>query len=607
MIKKTAFTRILFFLFFDLILIPISVLFAFLVRFEGSIPYEYFEKGIIQNMIILSVAFSLPIFYFFKLYSFSWSFVSSKELTSLLKAITISFFFISFSIFTLKTFEGFPRSTIIISYLFVFIFCGGIRFSKRIYLETFKKKETEKKKTLIIGAGEAGEQIARNILSGKSFYNPIGFVDDSLVKQGVLIHGLKVFGRIDDMPKIIREKKVEEIIIALPSADSFTIKKAVDIGRNSGIKKIKIIPPIEEIMKEGASLKSLREINLEDLLKRDLVYFHSEKVEKFLKNKKILITGGAGSIGSELVRQTAKFSPSLLLVIDQDETGVFNISKELESFEGFEKECIVGDIRDKEKMERVFEFFKPEIVFHAAAYKHVGLMEKEPDEAVKNNIFGTKILAEVAVKNKVENFVFISTDKAVNPSSVMGMTKRVGEIVCGSLNNDYTKFISVRFGNVLGSRGSIVPLFKEQIKKGGPVEVTHPEMKRYFMMIPEAVSLVLQASEMGEGREVFVLDMGEPVKIIDLAKEMIRLSGFEPDREIAIVFTSPSKGEKLFEEILTAEEGTISTKNKKIFKAIQKNNIENKKILLLLDCLKEEKEKGKIKEKLRLFIEKEQI
>ena len=416
MIKRTPFTRTLFFLSFDFVLISLSIILAFLIRFEGTIPYEYFETGIIGNMIVLSLAFCLPIFYFFKLYSFSWSFVSSTELVSLFKATTLSFFLISFSIFTLKTFQGFPRSTLVMSYILVFVFCGAIRFAKRFYIEFFNKSEGQK--TLIIGAGEAGEQILRSILSRKSDYNPIGFVDDNPIKQGVLIHGFKVFGKIEDIPKITKKYEIKEIIVALPSADSFTIKRAVELGRKSGIRKIKIIPPMEEIMRGEISLRTLREINVEDLLKRDSIVLEKESAEELIKNKRVLITGGEGSIGSELARQIARLNPSLLLIFDQDETGIFNISKELNDFS--EKECIVGDIKDKEKIENIFKKFKPEIVFHAAAYKHVSLMEKYPEEAVKNNIFGTKNIAEAAVKNEIEKFIFISSDKAVNPSSIMG-------------------------------------------------------------------------------------------------------------------------------------------------------------------------------------------
>ncbi|MFA7385840.1 MAG: nucleoside-diphosphate sugar epimerase/dehydratase [Candidatus Paceibacterota bacterium] len=595
MIKKTPFTRTLFFLFFDFILISFSVFFAFFLRFEGNVPYEYIEGGMIGEVVILSLLFCLPLFYLFKLYSFSWTFVSSMELKALLKATFLGFFFTGFSIFILQTFEGFPRSTLVISYLLIFIFCGAVRFSKRFYLETFKKNRGVKRKTLIVGAGEAGEQLLRGIIQSKeSFYNPVGFVDDSVAKQGILIHGLKVFGKMEDIPKIVKKEAIEEMIVALSFDKTFAIKRAVELGRMSGIKKIKIVPPIEEIMKGEISVGNLKEVDMEDLLKRDIISLDLENIEKFIKNRRVFITGGAGSIGFELVCQIARLNPSLLLVLDQDETGIFNVSKELEKFSGFEKKCIVGDVKDKEKIESIFEEFKPEIVFHAAAYKHVGLMEEYPEEAIKNNIFGTKIIAEAAAKNNVEKFIMISTDKAVNPTSVMGMTKRFGEIICRMLNGN-TKFISVRFGNVLGSRGSVIPLFKEQIKRGGPVEVTHPDMKRYFMATEEAVALVIQAAQMGEGGEVFVLDMGEPVKIYDLAKEMIRLSGFEPDKDIAIVFTKASPGEKLFEEILTEKEGTVATKNRKIFKANQEDAVDKEKLSLFLDKMKEGAEKEKIK------------
>jgi len=557
----------IFFIIFDIILIGLAVWLAFLLRFDGKIPIQYLEDGVLEKIIFLSLIFCLPIFYYFRLYSFSWSYVSANELISLTKAVTLSFIFLIVSFFILKSFQGFPRSCLFISYFLIFIFCGGIRFSKRIYLELFKNRKREKQieRTLIVGAGDAGEEILRSISSVDASYLPLGFVDDDSAKHGKIIHGLKVLGRISDIPKIVKEKQIEQMIIALPSVGSQTIKNAVVMGRKAGLKKIKIVPPITEIINGEVSIRSLREIQVEDLLGREEVFLDTKLIEDFICNKVILITGAAGSIGSELSKQIAKFKPSLLLLLDQDETGIFNISKELGDLR---IKSLIVDIRDKSKINHVFEQFKPNIVFHAAAYKHVPLMEKQVDEAVKNNIFGTKIVAESALKQGVEKFVFISTDKAVNPTSVMGTTKRVGEMICQSLNQkNSTKFISVRFGNVLNSRGSVIPVFIEQIKKGGPVEVTHSEMKRYMMVNSEAVLLVMQSAAMGQGGEVFVLDMGEPIKILDLAKELIRLSGFEPDKDIPIVFTEPRPGEKFFEEILTAEEGTITTQNKNIFMA----------------------------------------
>ncbi len=570
--KKTARTRFLFFVISDMVLIISAVLLSFLIRFDWNVPANY--SPFILKTAALAIIFIIPIFYFSKLYSFSWSYVSTNELISLFKAITLSFFFLGITIYISKDFPfftNFPRSTLFISYFLVFIFCGAIRFAKRIWLQIFGLGLIkEKEKTLIAGAGDAGEQILRSILmSKKSPYLPVGFVDDNPIKQKTIIHGIKVLGKTNDIPKIVKNYQVKQLIIAFPSAGVSIIRKTVELGRKAGLKKIKIIPPITEIINSGISLKNLKEIEVEDLLGREPVDLELKEIEKFIKDKIILVTGAAGSIGSELSKQIARFKPSLLLLLDQDETGIFNISEELEdNFPSLKIQALVANIRDEQKIKAIFKEFKPNVVFHAAAYKHVPLMEKHPDEAVKNNIFGTKILAEINLDYGVEKFINISTDKAVNPTSVMGATKRVAEMICQALNqNAKTKFISVRFGNVLDSRGSVIPIFREQIKKGGPVEVTHSEMKRYFMLISEACLLVMQAGAIGRGGEVFILDMGEPIKILDLAKEMIKLSGFEPDKDIPIVFTGIRPGEKLFEDILIAEEGAVATKNEKIFTA----------------------------------------
>jgi len=601
-LKRTTRTRLLFFLVADVFFIICSIFLAFLLRFDGEIPSQYFE-GILPGMIVLTLISCLPIFYFLKLYSFSWSYVSTNELISLAKAVTLSFLFLGASLFILRDqliFQGFPRSTLIIGYFLVFIFCGGIRLAKRIYLELFKgrKIEKEKEKTLIVGAGDAGEQILRSILSSKkNSYSPVGFIDDNSAKQGLIIHGLKVLGKIKDIPKLVKEQGIEELIIALSSAGSKPIIEAVELGRKAGLQKIKVVPSAAEIMNGQVSIRTLRELQAEDLLGREPVLLDTKAIAEFVQNKKILITGAAGSIGSELSRQIAKFKPSLLLLLDQEETGIFNISEELKSkFPHLKIRHLIADIREKEKINQVFTGFKPNIIFHAAAYKHVSLMEEHSDEAVKDNIFGTEIVAQASLQSGVEKFIFISTDKAVNPVSIMGATKRVGEMVCQVSNQkNSTKFISVRFGNVLDSRGSVIPIFKEQIKKGGPVQVTHSDMKRYFMTISEACLLVMQAAEMGQGGEVLVLDMGEPINIFNLAKEMIKLSGLEPDKDIPVVFTEPRSGEKFFEEILTAEEGTIATQNQKIFVA-KLSQINEKKLKGALERLKEEVRKNNQRE-----------
>ena len=571
-LRKTVKTRIFSFLLADIFFIVLSVFLAFLLRFEGVIPPEYFDNGGFWAMVIIALISVIPTFYYFNLYLFSWAYVSATELISLIGAIVISFSFAGAIFLILRDqpfFQGFPRSVIIISYFLIFVFSGGIRFVKRIYLRIFKGEMKKGSRTLIVGAEDVGEQILRSILSAKtSSYLPVGFVDNSLAKRGVSIHGLKVLGGIDDIPQIIDRYDIERMIIALPSG-SKVIEKSVELGRKAGLKNIQIVPSMNEIISGDVSFTSLREVGVGDLLGRDQVELNMAVIENFIKNKKVLITGAAGSIGSELSRQVANLEPSLLLVSDQDETGIFNISNELaKRFPNVEIKDLIVDVRDNKKIEEIFGEFRPSIVFHAAAYKHVPLMEKHPDEAVKNNIFGTKVVAEAAMKNGTEKFIFVSTDKAVNPTSVMGATKRVGEMICQKLNSKgQTKFISVRFGNVLDSRGSVIPIFREKISKRQPLEVTHPEMKRYFMVIPEACLLVMQAAEMGKGGEVFVLDMGEPVKIVDLAREMIRLSGLEPDKDIPIVFSGLRPGEKLFEEILTAEEGTVATQNQSIFAA----------------------------------------
>ncbi|MBA7697360.1 hypothetical protein ES703_106025 [subsurface metagenome] len=406
------------------------------------------------------------------------------------------------------------------------------------------KIKAEKIKILIVGAGSAGEQIIREMIRNKnSNYSPIGFVDDDPVKQGSKIHGIKVLGKREDIQKISKNYKIDEILIALPSAHSKEIKKITKNIRESNIiKKIKILPSVTDLIDGKINLSDIHEIELEDLLSRSPV-----KIE--------------------------------FNVIDIDETDIFHIVNNLEFYR---KKIIpiIGDIKDETKMASVFKKFAPQIVIHSAAYKHVPVLELHPEEAVKTNILGTKILSELSLKYCVEKFIFISTDKAINPTSVMGATKRVGEELLKNFNHkNKTKFISVRFGNVLGSRGSVIPLFNEQIKKGGPVTVTHPEMKRYFMSNSEAVLLVLEASAIGQGGEVFILDMGEPVKILDLAKDMIRQSGYEPDVDIPIVFTHIRPGEKLYEEILSAEEGVEHTEYEKIFKA-RISNEENSEVLM---------------------------
>lgn len=589
--KKVALRPAVFML-ADAFLIVLSVLASFLVRFEGRLPERYLLN--IGGIVVLALFITLPIFYFSKLYHFSWNYVSSRELFSLMRGTVLSFLILTALFFIMRDhpiFSGFPRSTLFIAYFFIFIFCGALRLAKRIYFEVMPGRGAGKKeRTLIAGAGNAGEQILRNILSSSSSpYLPVGFIDDNSGKQKILIHGITVLGKIEDIPRLVKEKKVETLIVALPSAGSPVIRRAVEWGRKAGLRKIKIIPAMEEIVSGRVKIgtETLQEMEMEDLLGREPVILDQKLIDDFIKDKMVLVTGAAGSIGSELCRQIAKFNPSKLVMLDQDETGIFNIAQEMDDkFPGLDKTPIVADVRNKEKIKIIFKNFQPKIIFHAAAYKHVPLMEKYPDEAVENNVLGTLNLVGSAITNEVEKFIFISTDKAVNPSSVMGATKRLGEMICQFFNDkNRTKFISVRFGNVLGSRGSIIPIFLEKIKNRQAIEITHPDMERYFMTIPEACLLVMEAGAMGQGGEVFVLDMGDPIRIKDLAEAVIRLSGLEPDKDVPIVYTQPRPGEKFFEELLTAEEGTIATQNKKIYMAnLSKSNLPD--LILELDKLK---------------------
>lgn len=595
--RKVTFKRInlirpIFYLTFDILFIAISMYGAFYLRFEGIIP-DNFARGM-GIFILISLAIKIPVLYHGGLYKISWSYVGLNELLYLAKSLFLSSVFLGTILFIFRTyplFASFPRSILILDFLLTFTFIGNFRISKRIFQQTTGRRYPNGEKVLIIGAGNTGEQIVRYMLSSKVYF-PIGFLDDSPKKIGSTIHGVRVIGKRDELKKIAKEYDVESILIAMPSAPPKVIRETFDLGKTAGIKKIKIVPSLKEIISGKVTLADVKEVELEDLLGRDQVKIDIDAIRSYLDGKNVLVTGASGSIGSELCKQILKFNPNLLLALDQDETGLFWLKRKLNDNKIVP---IVGNIRDSGKIDAIFSKFKPHVVFHAAAYKHVPVMEEHPDEAVINNVFGTLAIGKVAIRHGTEKFILVSTDKAVNPTSVMGASKRLAEKVIVDLNNqNSTKFAAVRFGNVLGSRGSVIPIFKEQILKGGPVEVTHPDINRYFMVTSEAVLLILQAGAMGKGGEVFVLDMGEPIKIVDLAREMIRLSGFEPDKDISIIFTGLRKGEKLYEELLDAEEGTDSTLHKKINKA--RLNPENRNLSEELAALKQLSEEGKSEE-----------
>jgi FlaA1/EpsC-like NDP-sugar epimerase len=493
--------------------------------------------------------------------------------TKIAKAITLGSALIS--LITISPWQtaigGVTLSVVVIDYLLTLAFVGGLRLSKRLFYQlVLRRPNGHGVRTLIVGAGDAGERIVRAMLEERKPQRlPVGFVDDDPALHGLTIHGVQVLGNRQDIPHLAQKLAVQELLVAIPSAPSSVFQQIAELARKAEIQHVRVLPSIHQLINGEVSPSQIRDLQPEDLLSRDPVRINTHEIESFMRGKTVLVTGAAGSIGSELCRRIVAFQPRTLVALDHDETGLFYLGRELSAFPGkMAFQGVVGSVQDAEWVERVFARFRPAVVLHAAAYKHVGMMEEHPDEAVRNNVFGTRAVGEAACRCHVDKFVLISTDKAVNPTSVMGATKRLAELVVIELDRyNGTKCMAVRFGNVLGSRGSVVPIFQQQIQRGGPVTVTHPEMRRYFMTTSEATLLVLQAGAMGKGGEVFVLDMGTPIRIMDLAREMIRLAGLEPDRDIPIVVTSPGPGEKLFEDIMTAEEGTRATKHEKVFVA----------------------------------------
>jgi FlaA1/EpsC-like NDP-sugar epimerase len=565
--------RGLVFVFADAAVVSVSLWLAFLIRFDGSIPERYMVM--LSTMILIALAVKLPTLALFRAYRLCSIHIGLEEVFSISLACGASSLALAALLFLLHNsamFSGLPRSILAIDFVFTMLGVVGIRLSRRMLrlLMPQKFRANDGLNALIVGAGEVGGQIVRGLKQEKNArFRPIGLVDDDKAKHGMLIHGIKVFGSISSLPRLIHTLPVEAVIIAIPSAPAHVIRDTVKLARDAGIKELKIVPFLSELYSGEARPSEIREVQSEDVLARDPVNIDTNTIQKMIEGKTVLVTGAAGSIGSELCRQVMRFGASELFALDIDETGLFNLESDIKRrFANRDFRAIIGDVRDQLLMHRLFEQLSPSVVFHAAAYKHVPLMEDFPAEAVKTNVFGTRVVLEEAKRSKTEAFVLISTDKAVNPTSVMGATKHLAELIVRSSDNfPDTRCMAVRFGNVLGSRGSVVPTFVDQIKHGGPVTVTDPEMLRYFMLTSEAVVLVLQAAAMGKGREVFVLDMGEPVSILEMAKELIRFHGYEPDKDIPIVYSGIRPGEKLFEELLTAEEGSEATQHEKIFTA----------------------------------------
>lgn len=552
----------------DIILINFSILTAFYLRFGIEIEIDYIEKYFLYFPQITLI--KLAVFAYFHLYKSLWKYASIDELLQIFNGVVVANALTITYLYLLRV-EGLPRSIILLMGILDLFLIGASRLSYRI-LRRFKNKylisDDGKERILIIGAGQAGVMLAKEFISHVELNTvPVAFLDDDLMKHGNVISGIKVKGSIDEMLDIVDVLDIDEVVIALPSASNNRIRDIVKLAKESSC-KVKILPHMGDILSDKATLKELRDINIEDLLGREPVSLDIEAIENDIKGKEILVTGGGGSIGSEICREVAKFQPKKLIIFDIYENNAYDIQNELKRKYNDEinLDVVIGSVRDKERVTEIIKENRINIIYHAAAHKHVPLMERSPREAVKNNVFGTKNVAEVAIEYNVDKFVLVSTDKAVNPTNIMGATKRVCEIMT-QVYNTYgkTDFVAVRFGNVLGSNGSVIPLFKKQIKEGGPITVTHEEVIRYFMTIPEASKLVIQAGAMAKGGEIFILDMGEPVRIIDLAKDLIKLSGLKPYKDIDIEIIGLRPGEKMYEELLINEDKNIKTRNKKIF------------------------------------------
>jgi FlaA1/EpsC-like NDP-sugar epimerase len=553
----------------QILLIPLSYFIAFLLRFDFYIDQRLLIDPYVKTLPLLFVS-RIIFFYYIDLFSGWWRYFNIEDVVKIANAVIFSsLLFITSLVFTLGL-EGFPRSVVITDSLLIFFFLCGIRALTRMVRTTFDRRQTLQgatKNVLIVGAGNTGIGVLNEIRNTPDLYlRPVGFIDDDPAKKGYRIRDLEVLGDHTRIPEISRQYGVDEILIAVPSAPYSKLHTILAVCKAAAV-PYKTLPGMSHLLSGKTFVSQMRDVDPDELLGRPAVSFTEEKLrlQKELAGRCVMVTGAGGSIGSELCRQIAAFSPSRLIMLERTESNLFFIDLEMrKKFPHLDIVSVIGDILNEEKIEHIVSRHQPYIIYHAAAYKHVPLMERDPIEAVKNNFMGTKVLGDVAVRHGLQKFVFISTDKAVNPSSVMGTTKRMTEKLLQTYGSKPTKFISVRFGNVIGSSGSVIPLFKKQIAEGGPVTVTHPDTTRFLMTIPEAVHLVLLAGSMGEGGEIYLLDMGEPANIAELAKSLIELSGLTPDKDIAIEYIGLREGEKLHEELYWEGEDILPTPHKKI-------------------------------------------
>ncbi|HQX00987.1 MAG TPA: nucleoside-diphosphate sugar epimerase/dehydratase, partial [Anaerolineales bacterium] len=574
----------------DIALIIVSVLGSFALRLDVSELPFYFPAALIMCAVALLI--KLPVYFYFGLYRRLWIYASTSELRLITVAVTTATVLTSGVMLLLNFLNlvkpGMPRSALGIDWLISLVLIGGSRFALRILAEqSAVSRSGQARRTLIIGAGDAGALVVRELQKSSQLnLVPIGFLDDDVSKQNHQIYGVSVIGKVNKIASVLDSKQVEEVIIAIPSAPGKIIRMVNDACRQKGISS-RTIPGIYELIGGKVSVNRLREVDITDLLRREPVKIDDRLIGASFSGKRILVTGAGGSIGREICRQVARWNPSELVLLGHGENSIFESLLELSgNFPSLTIHPVIADVRDAERIQEMFKVHRPQVVFHAAAHKHVPLMEANVEEAVTNNVLGTRNVVEAANRHGVERLVLISTDKAVRPVSIMGATKRLAEmIVLDSAHRNKRVYSVVRFGNVLGSRGSVVPLFKNQIARGGPVTVTHPEMHRYFMTIPEAVHLVLQAAAMGAGGEVFMLNMGQQVRILDLAEDLIRLSGLEPHRDIEITFTGIRPGEKLREDLWEDGVEFEPTQHSEIYRAVDEEKVDGLQLAPVIDEL----------------------
>jgi FlaA1/EpsC-like NDP-sugar epimerase len=571
----------------DVMLISAAAVGSFWIRLDMEGMEAYYRTMLIFGALALFVKPLL--FLFFGLYRRFWRYAGARDLMMIVGATLSGTAVTSMVMMSLASlvvdFRPAPRSIPIIDWLLTIAFVGGIRYAVRVLAREqlpflrrrnghpLKSQSEEVRRVLVMGAGDAGAMIVREMLENPGLgLEPVGFIDDDVSKEGMVIRGVRVRGTREDIPRIVQQDQVSEVIIAMPTAPGKAIRDVVEVCQQCDV-DYKTIPGVFELISGRVSVRQVREVGIDDLLRRDPVEINGLQGARYLRDAVVLVTGAGGSIGSELCRQIATSHPGRLLLLGHGENSIYHILREVrEKFPRLDARPIIADVRHAERLDALFRRHRPDAVFHAAAHKHVPLMERNAPEAVTNNVSGTRALLEAAEAHGTDCFVLISTDKAVNPVNVMGATKRVAELlVQAAAQRNGRRFVAVRFGNVLGSRGSVVPLFQQQIARGGPVTVTHPEMERYFMTIPEAVQLVIQAGALGQGGEIFVLDMGRQVRIVELAEQLIELSGLRPGRDIEITFTEPRPGEKLSEELFCADEEPCATQHEKIVMAQGRN------------------------------------